>query len=295
MGRKRIGTVRETYETLQVVLNSVRESAYEPRLRLLLALKEQPDAKSEVLMGIVGHSERTIRRWWKAYRDGGLAELTDHWPGSILAQEPRHDYPSERRSQLIGLLNAIPETDDLTNWETEMNEALTAYSGAGCDVVVHLPPASQMLDRVADDRHVVLPIRRAEEHQVGEVVLSVEDGHSIPEEALRRINDLLPFLHYLITDAQTRSAARNSHEPKLGDFILSNPLITCLSNREREVLLLRIQGSTYSETARTLNISEETVRKHVKTIYQKTGTSSISELFNRCFASLVTSAVEDCR
>jgi DNA-binding CsgD family transcriptional regulator len=52
------------------------------------------------------------------------------------------------------------------------------------------------------------------------------------------------------------------------------------------VLLHRLHGYTYAETAQSLGVSEETVRKYVKAIYRKTSTTSLGELFVRYFTAL---------
>jgi len=50
---------------------------------------------------------------------------------------------------------------------------------------------------------------------------------------------------------------------------IENKFMQLLSNRESEVLLLLANGNLNKEIADRLNISLDTVKKHVKKIYQK--------------------------
>lgn len=50
-----------------------------------------------------------------------------------------------------------------------------------------------------------------------------------------------------------------------------------LSDRESDVLLGLAKGFTYVEIARTLGISENTIRSHVKKLYRKLQVNSRSE------------------
>jgi DNA-binding NarL/FixJ family response regulator len=50
-----------------------------------------------------------------------------------------------------------------------------------------------------------------------------------------------------------------------------------LSVREKEVLACIVHGMSYKMVADKLNISYDTVRSHVKKIYQKLGIASLTE------------------
>ncbi len=55
--------------------------------------------------------------------------------------------------------------------------------------------------------------------------------------------------------------------------------ISCLSERERQVLELLLQGKKRSEIAGELYVSEETIKKQITSIYRKLDVTSRSELF----------------
>jgi len=60
--------------------------------------------------------------------------------------------------------------------------------------------------------------------------------------------------------------------------IMDSPLLTCLSEREKEVFRHAIDRKTSYETAEEMNISKATVDTHRKKIIEKTGYKKISDL-----------------
>lgn len=64
--------------------------------------------------------------------------------------------------------------------------------------------------------------------------------------------------------------ATETRKPRVNPLLLQEPL----SQRERDVLTLVAQGLSNEETARTLMLSTETVKWHLKNIYSKLGVSS---------------------
>ena len=64
-----------------------------------------------------------------------------------------------------------------------------------------------------------------------------------------------------------------------------------ITPREIQILALMAQGIMNKEIAKQLNISTETVKKHLKNIYQKTGSHNKIEALNKTkwlTASLLT-------
>jgi len=57
-----------------------------------------------------------------------------------------------------------------------------------------------------------------------------------------------------------------------------------LTPREREVLAALARGASTAEIAAELFLSAHTVRDHIKTVFEKLGVSSRSELVTRLFA-----------
>jgi two-component system nitrate/nitrite response regulator NarL len=67
-------------------------------------------------------------------------------------------------------------------------------------------------------------------------------------------------------------------EREIGRRSIGEQFVRALSEREREVLLLVIEGLQNKDVARRLTLSEGTVRIHMHNIYQKTGIGSRAAL-----------------
>jgi two-component system, NarL family, nitrate/nitrite response regulator NarL len=67
-------------------------------------------------------------------------------------------------------------------------------------------------------------------------------------------------------------------ERETGRLAMGEQFVRVLSAREREVLLLVVEGLANKDIAREFNISEGTVRIHMHNIYQKTGIGSRTAL-----------------
>lgn len=62
-------------------------------------------------------------------------------------------------------------------------------------------------------------------------------------------------------------------------------LLESLSDREYEILELLVKGRLYKEIAATLQISPETVRKHVYNIYKKLHVNNRVEAYNKFYGN----------
>jgi DNA-binding CsgD family transcriptional regulator len=77
MPRKRTESVTESLATLAALREQYRGKPQDDRLRVLYLLKEDPSRTLEEVSSEVGCSERTVRRWWSAYKIGGLDAVLD--------------------------------------------------------------------------------------------------------------------------------------------------------------------------------------------------------------------------
>jgi transposase len=68
-------TIRESLETLVQLERRYRDRPQELRLKALRLLKEHPEWSLEEVASLLGRSLRTLQRWWRAYRQGGLERL----------------------------------------------------------------------------------------------------------------------------------------------------------------------------------------------------------------------------
>lgn len=70
---------------------------------------------------------------------------------------------------------------------------------------------------------------------------------------------------------------------KLVRFFQPEPVLELLSKREKEILELLTQGFRYKEIADQLFISQETVRTHVRNLYEKLQVQSRTEAINKVY------------
>jgi DNA-binding CsgD family transcriptional regulator len=294
MGRTRKGSVLESTEELQALLDRLGSSPYEPRVRFLMAIKEDPRIKSEVLMGVLGLSDRTIRRWWSDYRTAGLATFLHSLESEVARPSVAEDALSydDGAQHLMEFLNTLPVSCDMAMWTTTVEEALAVYLDDvyRVDLVINGvegEPRSDQSNASGDARTSgpVLEISIGEGEELGLLRLHGKPGVTF-EGAMTMIEELKPFLTFLFTDAIARDSALRPRQRLDSTAVVSGLLAKTLTPRERDVLLHRLYGYSYTDASTQLGVSEETIRKCVKSIYRKTKTSSMGELFVRYFSSL---------
>jgi LuxR family maltose regulon positive regulatory protein len=86
--------------------------------------------------------------------------------------------------------------------------------------------------------------------------------------------EVLPFVGSLLSQWVARYAGRSAGQP-------SRRVSQTLTARERDVLAMISQGFANKRIARTLKISPETVKSHVKSIFLKLAVSTRSEAVSR--------------
>lgn len=75
MPRRREGSIRESLEDLQRLEAQYRGKSESTRITVLRLLKQDPSLGIEDVGALVGYSKPTVKRWWRAYREGGLDAL----------------------------------------------------------------------------------------------------------------------------------------------------------------------------------------------------------------------------
>lgn len=91
--------------------------------------------------------------------------------------------------------------------------------------------------------------------------------------------DLKPFIGFLLSALRDDAALRLENHPSGTGMtdIRSQPLVEPLSSRELEVLRLLAIGNTNDEISRSLYVSANTVKTHLKSIYRKLDVNSRHE------------------
>ena len=69
--------IEESPDDLARLEKSLRGNPVQDRLKMLRLLKTQAYPSQSKLAEALGYSDRQLRRWWKRYRDRGLAGLLD--------------------------------------------------------------------------------------------------------------------------------------------------------------------------------------------------------------------------
>ena len=95
---------------------------------------------------------------------------------------------------------------------------------------------------------------------------------------------MLPPLHMRLTDLLKNhiylTVIAEMSPPEQTRLICELNITEKLTGRESEIAALLIKGMTYRMIASELNVSENTIKTHVKNIYSKAGVQSRTELMN---------------
>jgi DNA-binding CsgD family transcriptional regulator/transposase len=75
MPRKRVGSVKESLDELRALEERYRGKPEQVRVTVLRLLKEDSERGIEDVALLVGYSTPTVKRWWRAYREGGMEAL----------------------------------------------------------------------------------------------------------------------------------------------------------------------------------------------------------------------------
>ncbi len=125
--------------------------------------------------------------------------------------------------------------------------------------------------------------------KIFEAIKNGATGYLLKESSLSKIEESLKEMFIYGAVPMSPSVARKalkmlSNSTITNEVQMEDDLYNSLSNREIEILKLIILGKRYKEIADETNISQNTVRNHVSTIYRKLQVTSNVEA-----AKLVTS------
>src|SRR5688500_11153396 len=100
MARKREGVVQEPYRRIQTLEKEYAGTPRGRRFTMLRLVKQNPERQIAELASEIGCSERTIKRWWKEYQEGGLELLAGQY-----REESESAPATDELSDLTRLLN----------------------------------------------------------------------------------------------------------------------------------------------------------------------------------------------
>ena len=120
---------------------------------------------------------------------------------------------------------------------------------------------------------------------LGTIFLFRESHKSgISGQTLETLDALEPFLIYVIANHVIWYQQNRPAEQLFQDGLTRLNREAGLSIQEQRVVIYHLLGYSYEEMANLLAISTKTVKKHISTIHQKTGTHRQRELFAQYFS-----------
>lgn len=171
---------------------------------------------------------------------------------------------------------------------TSAEEALTQIPGLGLDVVlmdIHLPGKSG-IDCVAElkplcpQTQFVMFTSFEDDESVFKALKQGATGYLTKTTQPSKILDAL-------LDVHKGGSPMSSHIARkvVGSFhhVTESPELQKLSTREKEILDLLAKGFRYKEIADQLFLSTETVRTHIRNIYEKLQVNSRTEALNKAY------------
>lgn len=104
----------------------------------------------------------------------------------------------------------------------------------------------------------------------GMILWRLKDKPPISQQTLAVVEQLKPFLTFLYSDLAARHQLSNPREAVINEIMKEVTTNAELTWQEQRVLMMQLLGFSYEEMAEQMNISINTVRSHVKSMYTKT-------------------------
>lgn len=149
--------------------------------------------------------------------------------------------------------------------------------------------ASTVADIVSEnwDAAVIsIPVVDERDLHIATVEWHVAEGSAFSESTLQSLPAVMVFIKFVVTDLLARCAMlSNRRLPSLDDLTAQIARDAGLTKRDHSILRMIMGGASYIETAQQLSLSVETVKKHMKKVYDRTQADGIAGLF-ATYASL---------
>jgi DNA-binding NarL/FixJ family response regulator len=122
-----------------------------------------------------------------------------------------------------------------------------------------------------------------EDEKIFEALNAGASGYIIKKTAPSKLLDAIKELHQGGAPMSSQIARKVVSAFQQKPVASSNESLDILTKRELEILQMLAQGHVYKEISDKLNISSETVRKHVYNVYHKLHVSNRVEAVNKYF------------
>lgn len=129
---------------------------------------------------------------------------------------------------------------------------------------------------------IVMPCPGNAGEPIATVTFYPPPGVSLGNDTIESLPAVMNFITFVLTDLQARCWFLESrHLPTIEQIAAKIADDAELTEQDYCVLRLILKGATYNEAARELGLSVETVKKHMKKIYDRTNTMGLANLFGR--------------
>lgn len=130
-----------------------------------------------------------------------------------------------------------------------------------------------------------MEFRLTENAYLGTIFVFREIARSpISANTLGTLDSLESFLYFMLFDLAAQHQVVNPVDKAFMAALKQLAVEANLTIKERKVVIHQMLGCSYKEIADLLDITVPTLKKHVNTIHQKTGTRSQGELFAKYFS-----------
>ena len=188
------------------------------------------------------------------------------------------------RHGLVGILNA---TNDIEVVAQAGNgaEAVTRAIDLKPDIVlldISMPrlnglEAARRIRKAVPATHILVLTMHEEEEYVRKMVRAGVSGYIVKDDA---VSELIAAIRAVKSGKSWfgPQASRALADASQDDVSVPDDPLERLTNREREVLLLIIEGQTNSQVGETLGVSPKTVDNHRTRLMEKLGVHNTAEL-----------------
>lgn len=116
-------------------------------------------------------------------------------------------------------------------------------------------------------------------------ILLLRDKNRPPvsQRTIDAMRTLEPFLTFALSDVVTRHYYAKPLDRVFNDTLAEISRDANLSIQDFRILSSLLMGYSYKQVADLMEVSLDTIRKHIKRIYRKTRTGSLAELFAKYF------------
>lgn len=111
------------------------------------------------------------------------------------------------------------------------------------------------------------------------VLLSMRERLPISLKTIATLAKLRPFVTYMFSNCIFRNRVKYPESLIVGELVSEMNSTPKYSEQDTSVLTLLLYGYSYKEAAASLDISIDTVKKHVKKVYSREKVGSLAELW----------------